>query len=461
MKKVIYSMFAFAMMAFAFTSCEDVPAPYDIPNGSGGGDPTPSVQGLPYNSASCKDWTAATPKGIAWSLGATYAKASGYSGGTTTATEAWLVSPVINTTTSVGAIIKFDYIIKYLRNESELNANHKLLISADYNGDVAAATWKELAFKPVKSTSDGWDFYASNTIQLPEEFLNKNVVVAFKFVCGSENSTTWEVNNFSMTEGTGGDLPGAGGDTTPAGSGTQADPFNVAAANQYIANGGNAETEVYVKGKISKLGSFSSQYGNYSYYISEDGTEANQFYVFRGLYLNKNKFTAENQIKIGDEVVICGKLVNYNGTHELAQDNYIVSLNGESGVAETGSYDAPYDVTSALTAGTKTGVYVKGYVVGYVSGTKYDEGAVFGADTCTVKTNLLIAASASERDKAKCMPVQLPRGDVRNGLNLVDNAANLGKEVLLYGNIDTYFNVPGVKSATYAEIAGTAIGTKP
>ena len=43
MKKVIYSMLAVAMMAFTVASCDDVPAPYEIPNNEsdttgGGGD---------------------------------------------------------------------------------------------------------------------------------------------------------------------------------------------------------------------------------------------------------------------------------------------------------------------------------------------------------------------------------------------------------------------------------------
>ena len=31
MKKIIYSLFVLAMAAFTFSSCEDVPAPYDMP----------------------------------------------------------------------------------------------------------------------------------------------------------------------------------------------------------------------------------------------------------------------------------------------------------------------------------------------------------------------------------------------------------------------------------------------
>ena len=58
------------------------------------------------------------------------------------------------------------------------------------------------------------------------------------------------------------------------------------------------------------------------------------------------------------------------------------------------------------------------------------------------------------------MPVQLPNTDIRAQLNLTDNPGNYKKEVLLYGNIEKYFGVPGVKSVTYAEIGGKTIGTK-
>lgn len=120
----------------------------------------------------------------------------------------------------------------------------------------------------------------------------------------------------------------------------------------------------------------------------------------------------------------------------------------------------PYDITAATAVGTGTNVYVKGFIVGYISGKSFD-GAVFGADTCTVKTNLLIAASATETNKSKCMPVQLPTGVIRTGLNLADNKDNLGKEVVLCGNIEKYFSQTGIKTVTYATINGEVVGNKP
>jgi len=114
----------------------------------------------------------------------------------------------------------------------------------------------------------------------------------------------------------------------------------VAAANKYIKDGGDATVEKYVKGKISELKEFRSEYGSISYYISDDGTTDTQFYVFGGNNLGGTKFTKLEDLKVGDEVVICGKLKNYNGTYEFDSKNYLVSLNGKK-TEEGGGEEKP------------------------------------------------------------------------------------------------------------------------
>ncbi len=116
------------------------------------------------------------------------------------------------------------------------------------------------------------------------------------------------------------------------GAGTREDPFNVAAAQKYISAHGSEDAEVYVKGKVVYVvkGSFDASYGSLKYYISDDGSETNMFYVFNGYAgANRTKFSGEDALQSGDEVIICGKLVNYNGTQEFTTGNYIVSLNGK------------------------------------------------------------------------------------------------------------------------------------
>ena len=126
-----------------------------------------------------------------------------------------------------------------------------------------------------------------------------------------------------------------------------------------------------------------------------------------------------------------------------------------------GTKESPFTVPDAIAAATGSGVYVKGYIVGYIDGMSLEEGARFSGTSATSATNLLLAASADETTVANCMPIQLPTGAIRTALNLQDNPSNYKQEVTLYGNIETYFKVPGLKSVTYAILNGTEIGTNP
>ncbi len=132
----------------------------------------------------------------------------------------------------------------------------------------------------------------------------------------------------------------------PAGSGTEEDPFNVAAAIDEVKDltwTSNTEYEatedVYVKGKISRIASKGTYteggtFGNASFYISDDGTAVNEFYCYRILYLGNKKYeSGQTDIKVGDEVVIYGKLMNYkrNTPETVANAAYLYSLNGVTG----------------------------------------------------------------------------------------------------------------------------------
>ena len=278
---------------------------------------------------------------------------------------------------------------------------------------------------------------------------------------------------------------GGGGQSGSAkGTGTLNDPYNaLGAANAVSGLTWTSNTEyqktgeVYVKGKISRIaskGTFgeSGTYGNASFYISDDGSENNEFYVFRTLYLGNVQYTSGTDIKVGDEVIICGKLMNYKGNtpETVANESYLYSLNGQGGggggqqeSGDQGSYSNPISVSKALSTDNSSTpmAWVKGYIVGYISGKTYADGVTFSAEGCDVNTNILIAESASTTSADKCMPVQLPSGDLRNGLNLKDNPSLLGKEIIIYGQLANYFSVPGINSPKYAEAGGNSFGKKP
>ncbi|WP_316570495.1 5'-nucleotidase C-terminal domain-containing protein [Neobacillus sp. YIM B06451] len=106
-------------------------------------------------------------------------------------------------------------------------------------------------------------------------------------------------------------------------------------------------------------------------------------------------------------------------------------------------------VAQAIANNTGTAT-VKGYIVAYTVGTRnYDFEAPFGGNT-----NIAIADSATERDPAKILPVQLPSGDFRTKFNLQSNPGNQGKQILVTGSLEAYFTVPGLKSPTAMSFVG-------
>ena len=136
--------------------------------------------------------------------------------------------------------------------------------------------------------------------------------------------------------------------------GTANNPYNVAEALAFIETlGTETSAEVYVSGIISQIDEVSTQHGNATYFISDDGTTESQLEVYRGKYLDNADFTSESQIAVGDKVTVYGKLKNYNGdTPEFNQGNYIVNLvhNGKVDIATINSL-SPTEV-DAETEGT-------------------------------------------------------------------------------------------------------------
>ena len=110
--------------------------------------------------------------------------------------------------------------------------------------------------------------------------------------------------------------------------GGEGNPFTVAEALAFIATlGDNTSDYVYVKGIISQIDEVNLQYGNATYYISDDGTTDAHLEVYRGRYLDNAGFTEEDQICVGDVVVVYGRLVNYHGnTPEFTTGSYITSI---------------------------------------------------------------------------------------------------------------------------------------
>ena len=112
------------------------------------------------------------------------------------------------------------------------------------------------------------------------------------------------------------------------GEGTLESPFDVTRALSMIAKSAYETTkEYYVSGTISSIKEVDTgSYGNATYNISDNGQDTNVLNIFRGYYLAGAKFTAADQIKVGQKVVVAGTLTLYNDTPEMNKGNQIVSI---------------------------------------------------------------------------------------------------------------------------------------
>lgn len=125
-------------------------------------------------------------------------------------------------------------------------------------------------------------------------------------------------------------------DKSGYGLGSQASPFTPQGACIAAFNGSTAS--VYVAGKVAKFpkdsDKFNAQYGNASFWMSQDGSYSGdksvEFEAYRVLYLGNRKWVeGDTQLKEGDDVVIYGPLTVYSGTAETQSGKaYLISING-------------------------------------------------------------------------------------------------------------------------------------
>ena len=311
-------MLVAAMTAFTFTSCEDVPEAYEIPGGGNGGGSTE----MTGNGTAESPYTVEDIK----KSGAT---------GSNVFVKAYIVGFVPDKAIDDA---------KFTAEGCEVASNVLIAASADETS-VDNVMPVQLPVGDVRNAINLKD----NPANYKQEVILCGNIEAYFGKTGLK-SVVWAKlgdKEFGAKPGTepGGDIGVTG---TPKGTGTKDDPFNSVAANaeaSKLAANAVSDQGYYIKGKVvSVKEAFSAQYGNASFYISDDGKADGQFLVFRSLYLGNQKWTeGQPNIAEGDEVVVYGKLTNYYGnTPETAQGTtYLVSVNGKTEGGATGGEDKP------------------------------------------------------------------------------------------------------------------------
>lgn len=145
--------------------------------------------------------------------------------------------------------------------------------------------------------------------------------------------------------------------------------YTVAKALELINAGEGLDAKVYVKGQITSIKEVSASFGNATYDISDDATAANKLTVYRGYFYDNKHFTSNDQIKVGDVVVVYGKLVNYNNKTPQVTYSSIYSLNGVVSGVDNITVDKNVDAPAYNVAGQRVNDAYKGIVV--KNGKKY------------------------------------------------------------------------------------------
>ena len=238
------------------------------------------------------------------------------------------------------------------------------------------------------------------------------------------------------------------------------------------ATGETATTETYtIRGYVTEIKeAYTDQYKNVSCWMADEKGGGQVFLAFRVKPVN----AADQAVKVNDYIEVKGKLVNYYGNtpETTAGGSMTIITVGEEGekpslpegLTGDGTKENPFTIEDVLALNNQFAgpYYVKAFIVGQVVGAAISTGSEFAApfspstnndgSVNTYNTNLLVASSADVADVAKCVPVQLPAGDLRTNFNLPENPEMDGKEVLICGSLVKYFGVAGIKSTTSIEL---------
>lgn len=409
MKKLYSLIAAFALAAFTFTSCEDVPAPYDTPEHGGNkteveakGDGT---QANPFNIAGILEEAGKLEKGASSS-------------------QKYYFTGIITSIKECGGQYG--------------NATF-------YVGDGASATktfyvYRCMGIDNQKITDD-------NLIHVGDSVVVYGTVTNYNGTLETEQKEAYIVS----INGNGGTGGGGGGESGDAlGKGTKDDPYNIAAANNVCAALQKSSTsasylsdEVYVKGKVSKIldTEFNSNFKNITYNISEDGSESGtQLEVYRGFGLGNAKFNSLDDLKVGDEVIVCGQLQNWLGTYEFTSGAYLYSLNGKvaeggggtvEGATGDGSKDKPFNVAGVINEAGKL-------QTGASSSSKvYFSGIITEIVECSAEFGNATFYIADDASATNTFYVYRCLGPGNNKIT-DENLLKVGDKVTIYGTLTNY-----------------------
>lgn len=426
--------------------------------------------------------------------------------------EDWLISSPITLSGVQNAKLSMEYIACYF---NDLDRDVNIMVSANYETGNApsTATWEELPVELVGSYN--WNVWNTAEVSL-DKYLNQSVAIAVKYISDNVKAGTIEIKSISITEGKPGNGNGQGGEV-------QEMPYSQdfsTSFGTYCTKNVTGDQKWVIDYSSAKMAGSVKENGVYVNYDNEDwlisspvaitGVQNAKMTVnYIACYFGNNidsdlTVWASTDYTYGNEPstatwtkIPASWTLSYNwntwGISEFSLDSFVgqtvtvavkyLSTTAKAGTIEIksisveegqagggpvgpatgdGSRENPYTANDVISLGIETSdgnsYWVKDYIVGTIETSGYTY--VYSANA-TVASNLIISSDVNTSNDGTCVPVQLPVGEVRQGLNLVDNPGNYKQEVLLYGTLEKYFQEAGVKSVSYAEINGVGMGTDP
>lgn len=421
MKKIFRNLMAAAIATLAFTACEDVPAPYELPN-PGGGEETYTYTG---SGTSESPYTCADAIHFVQALDGAESDVPVYIKGKVASITEEFTTQYGNGTFTISddgstANVFTAYRVKYLGNQKFTSKDTQIQV-----GDEVIICGNVVNFK-------------GNT---PETVQNTGFLYSLN----------------GVTAG-GGTVPDEG---TPTGDGTLANPFNAAAAIAYAKTVGDKESdkEVYIKGKVSAITEqYGTQFGNATFNISDDGNTGTEFTIYRALYLGNKKYTSGDLLKEKDEVIVCGKITCFKGnTPETVQGKaYLYSLNGKTEGTGGDTPDPQPGGGEAKGSGTEADPFNVQAIIDYVSSldadvdTKKDyyvKGIVTSIPNNGISMQFNNVSFYISDDKSASNKFYVFRAKGLNGGDVTENMINVGDEVVIFGStwVNYHGNTPETK----------------
>ena len=341
-----------------------------------------------------------------WTKNSGYVKASGFANSAAHASESWLVSPLFDLTNASAPNMLFEHAVNYFTDLAAAKQEATVWVREGDEGE-----WTKLEIEYPEELS--WTFVSSGSIDL-SAYVGKTIQIGFKYTSDAK-AGTWEIKNFKVIDG------------QDAGLAFSKDKVSIVLGTE------NPDYPTLTNPHNVTV-AYSSSDTNVAEIDAETGA----------ITLKADGKTTIKATFAGNDDYLAGEV------------SYELTVIDESVKGRKGN---PYTIAEVKALEETAYPTDKVWVIGYIAGCAADGGVISTKDA--VNSNILLTATGEFDATDVLVPVALPSsGSIRTALNLVDHADYVGKEVKVYGTIESYFKVTGVKSVSDYELTGNSVEIK-